>query len=912
MSESSSTFNNYVEEGSKLSSLKNLFSLLEKVGNFFKEMKKDISDVIGNVTDLYNNIKNGTYVTDFLKKLGLTDESIGILNKITGGSINALDGALGDLLDTGLAAIGTYGSEILNLAKANVYMPEYIFLPSIKALYVLGSDPNLNSTLFKTAIRHDMSKVLEWLDDINGTTYSIEEDTNKIAFEAAELGAFNVSKYVMKKMGKTWKSSINQPAYNSKEVNKIKEQDALYKEWFINVFKKVFLYSYGNFDVDEMKSFVEHTFDGPEIKMSNLGTNDKDFFLKYTITEEDVDIVAPLYTVKYDYAVGEKEKTYILPPNKNIKKLYVYAVNGAKNNPLESKVLHDRLKYPIYTINNNALSALTDTFRNSGLGQFISDAKDNYLAMISNLCIKSESILFDPMKQELKSWSDRTVIPDFIESSTSNLVPEYDDHIKKDPPSNETMVKLGLSYDRFGVIEITENTTLESITTELMNLLKDKPTLKYKHFFTTPYVDFKAFDEKTSEFYVYYDETFDKNADKQSNEFKDTICMVVAKYLVDKYITNESGYTIETLSSAYYELSKYFGIFKDYFDAIIDDNNNQNKDQSTGIKSLSFYEQVVDPQGNTIHIKDTGLVSVSPSGATSNLSFPSNYGTIVGMALDSNNNIIISVKTPDGEKYAYYMKNALNEWVLVETTDELENIFPGLGFNSPKNIAFYKAVYYDDKYYMVSTTDSKDVVKIYDNFSYKNVLGTIDVLDFVKLDSSKRIQGLSILTGNRLATLISNEVYILTLNENNLSLNSYRTLEPSLSDEEINVKENQIGTILDSVNVNYDDIYDIDIDDIETINNIVKYYKTYRPVRWMIKLDSKTLTITREEGKYVKSKVFTDYSNPNDDSIRKESDYYGNKRDTISSLDYKESKVFRNYLDSPPTVDGKPTNTDSN
>ena len=911
MSESSSTFNNYVEEGSKLSSLKDLFGALEKVGNFFKSMKEGISNVIGSVTDLYNNIKNSTYITDFLKKLGLTDESIGLLNKITGGSINALDGALGDMLDTGLAAIGTYGSELLNLVKANVYMPEDVFLPAVKALYVLGSDPNLNSTLYNTAIRHDMPKVLEWLDDINGTTYSIEEDTNKIAFEAAELGAFNISKYVMKKMGKTWKSSINQPAYNSKEVSKIKEQDALYKEWFINVFKKVFLYSYGNFDVNEMKSFIDHTFDGPTIKMSNLGTNDKDFFLKYTITEEDVDIIAPLYTVKYDYAVGKKEKTYILPPNKNIKKLYVYAVNGVKNNPLECKVLHDRLMYPIYTVNNDVLSALTDTFRNSGLGQFISDAKDNYLAMISDLCIKSESILFDPMKQELKSWGDRTVIPDFIETSTSNLVPEYDDYTKKDPPSNETMIKLGLSYDKFGVIEITENTTLDSITTELMNLLKDKPALKYKHIFTTSYVDFKDFDVKNSKFHIYYDETFDKNVDKQSNEFKDTICMVVAKYLIDKYITNESGYTIETLSSTYHELSKYFGTFRDYFDSITDDNDDQNKEQSTGIKSLSFYEQVVDPQGNTIQIKDTGLVSVSPSGAISNLSFPSNYGTIIGMALDSNNNLVISVKTSD-EKYAYYMKNAVGEWVLVETTDELENIFPGLGFNSPKNIVFYKAVYYDNKYYMVSTQDSKDVVKIYDNFSDKNVLGTIDVLDFIKLDSSKRIQGLSILTGNRLAVLISNTVYLLTLNENNLSLNSYRTLEPGLSDKEINVKENQIGTILDSVNVNYDDIYDIDIDDNETINNIVKYYKTYKPVKWVIKLDSKNLIITREEGKYVKSKIFTDYSNPDDDSIRKESDYYGNKRDTISSLDYKESKVFRNYLNSPPTVDGKTVKTDSN
>lgn len=904
MAESSSAFNNYIEEGSKLSSLKNLFGFLEKVGNFFKDLKQGISDAIGTVTDLYNNIKNSTYISNLLKKLGLTDEAIGIINKLTGGSINALDGALGDMLDTGLAAIETYGSEILNLVKANVYMPENVFLASVKALHAIGSDPNLNSTLFNTAIRHDMPKVLEWLDDINGTTYSIEEDTNHIAFEAAEFGAFNISKYVMEKMGKAWRISINQAAYNSEEVNKIKEQDALYKEWFIDVFKRVFLYSYGNFDVNKMKQFIEHTFDGPDIKMSNLGTSDRDFFLKYAITEEDVDIVAPLYTVRYDYAIGEKEKTYILPPNKNIKKLYVYAVNGVKNNPLESKALHDRLKYPIYTVNTSALSALTNTFRNSGIGQFISNAKDNYLAMISNLCIKSDPILFDPMKQDLKSWGDKTVIPDFIDSPTSSLAPGYDDYTKKEPPLNETMIKLGLTYDRFGVIEITENTTTDSITTELMNLLKDKPTLKYKHIFTTPYVDFKDLNVKTSKFHVYYDEVFDKNVDKQSNEFKDTICMVIVKYLIDKYITNESGYTLETLSSTYYELAKYFGLFKDYFDAMTDNSNDQNKEQSTGIKSLSFYEQIVDPQGNTIQIKDTGLVSVSPSGAVSNLKFPSNYGTVTGMALDSNNNIVVAVKTSDG-KYAYYMKNAVGEWILVETTDELENIFPGLGFNSPKNITFYKAVYYDDKYYVISTTDSKDVIKVYDNLSDKNVLGTIDALEFINLDSSKRIQGLSILTGNRLAALISNTVYLLTLGENNLSLTSYKALEPSLSDEEINVKENQIGTILDSVSINYDEIYDIDIDDAETINNIVKYYKTYKPIAWAIKVNNKQLTIVREEGKYVKSKIFTNYSDPNDDSVRKEVDYYGNKRDTISSLDYKESKVFRDYLDSPPTVDNE-------
>ena len=46
MAESSSAFNNYIEEGSKLSSLKNLFGLLEKVGNFFKDLKQGISNTI--------------------------------------------------------------------------------------------------------------------------------------------------------------------------------------------------------------------------------------------------------------------------------------------------------------------------------------------------------------------------------------------------------------------------------------------------------------------------------------------------------------------------------------------------------------------------------------------------------------------------------------------------------------------------------------------------------------------------------------------------------------------------------------------------------------------------------------------------------------------------------------------------
>ncbi len=352
MANSTSIFNNYVEEGSKLSSLKDFFSVFESIGGFIKSLKGKFNDVAGQLTGLYDKLKSSTYLSDWLSKLGLSSDALALVNKYTGGLLTAADSALGDMLDVGLAALKSYGNSILGEITAGIGMDENVFLTTVKTLYNIGSDPNYDLTLYNVAIAHDMPKVLEWLDGINGVTYDIDNSKADVAFIAASQGSFHVSKYIMNKMSKSHVEITSSPAYTTEEIKTIKDYDLRYKKWFVQVFKSVFLNSYGNLTPGELLSFL----DEPKyhLKAAHLGTSDVDYFKEFAITENDLDIIAPLYPVTYDYALGQKEETYILPKNRNVKKNYVLLVEMA-NFPLESKLLHDRLLYPLYTADDDAM-----------------------------------------------------------------------------------------------------------------------------------------------------------------------------------------------------------------------------------------------------------------------------------------------------------------------------------------------------------------------------------------------------------------------------------------------------------------------------------------------------------------------------------------------------------------------------
>ena len=112
MANSTSIFNNYVEEGSKLSSLKDFFSVFESIGGFIKQLKGAFSDVTGQLTGLYDKLKSSTYLSDWLSKLGLSSDALALVNKYTGGLLTAADSALGDMLDVSFTFLNNFRTKL--------------------------------------------------------------------------------------------------------------------------------------------------------------------------------------------------------------------------------------------------------------------------------------------------------------------------------------------------------------------------------------------------------------------------------------------------------------------------------------------------------------------------------------------------------------------------------------------------------------------------------------------------------------------------------------------------------------------------------------------------------------------------------------------------------------------------------
>lgn len=886
MANSTSIFNNYVEEGSKLSSLKDFFGNFEAIGGFIQSLKNAYSQVTGlmdKAMGLYDKIKSSSYVSDWLSKLGLSESALSLINSYTGGLLSAADGALGDMLDVGLAALKSYGSSILGEITAGTGLDEGVFLDTVKTLYNMGSDPNYDLTLYNVAIAHDMPKVLEWLDGINKVTYDIDSSKAEVALSAATVGSFHVSKYVMDKMSKAHVQITASPAYSDEEIKTIKDYDLRYKKWFVQVFKSIFLNSYGNLTPGELSSFL----DEPKyyLKAAHLGTSDVDYYKEFAITENDLDIIAPFYPVTYDYALGQKEEMYILPKNRNVKKNYVLLVEEA-NWPLESKLLHDRLVYPMYNVGHDMLNAMSNTFANSTLGQYLKKAKDQYLSMISLFAKKCEPILFNPASYNLKSWGDTTMIPDFIETATSQEIAGYD----VDAPIPSVMSKYGLSFEDFGTIETPSSMTLSDITSKVLLEIRATPSLQYKEDASTSFIDFTSYETSTALFQILYTDAVKQIDD---NEIRHTIiCYVIAKYLIDKYKIAETPRTVNELVSAYPDLRDYLIFFTDYYNGI----PTVSDDAATSPEDADYYESVINEDGTTSSVTDTGIVVTTPSGETSIDNKGISAGTVPTGITNIDGTTVIAAVTPAGET-SYYAKNPITgEYALLQTSDESPNICPGTGVANTKNIIFYKAIFYSGKYFIVDTDNGSKKISVVDNLETANVIASINVIGRLNLPDCT-IDGLSVLADGYIYMIIGESAgaYKMKLDD------EYNIVEiKHLSDipEDVMIKTTGIGTLLTAASINYDEEYDIDIDDPKIRSSIKNYYSKKIRQFWYLKLDKGTLTLNRSSGaEYTPSNLFKVYTAEDDPSARIEHDYYGNETTHINGTrDYTPSAVFEKYL----------------
>lgn len=171
-----------------------------------------------------------------------------------------------------------------------------------------------------------------------------------------------------------------------------------YRQLLAQHFKKLLVYSVGNFDTDKVNEYVKKY----NIIPAWFGDYDPEFNGKFKFTQMDVNSMAPFYTgdgfnkqIKNDLGdtrlvQTSKLPTYIILKNVYLKKIYILlnSVNiYGRNNQLSSEVLYERLKYPTMDF----LSQLAD----EALGYMIDDGLGR---LGIDVLLKIESAIYDYTK----------------------------------------------------------------------------------------------------------------------------------------------------------------------------------------------------------------------------------------------------------------------------------------------------------------------------------------------------------------------------------------------------------------------------------------------------------------------------------------------------------------------------------
>ena len=247
---------------------------------------------------------------------------------------------------------------------------------------------------------------------------------------------------------------------------------------------------------------------------------------------------------------------------------------------------------------------------------------------------------------------------------------------------------------------------------------------------------------------------------------------------------------------------------------------------------------------------------------------------------------------------AYYAKNPITgEYGLLQTGGKTPDICPGTGVANTRNIIFYKAIYYGGVYFIVDTKNASKKIFVVDNLETSNIIATINVISHLNL-SDCTIDGISVLADGYIYMVIGESAGVYRMK---LDADYNITTIERLSDipNSIMIKTTGIGTLLSAADINYDDEYDINIDDAKIRSSIRNYYSKKIRQFWYTKLNNGTITLNHTNSvEYASSNLFEIYNDENDPTARIEHDYLGN--DTVhinGTADYKPSLIFERYLE---------------
>jgi len=397
--------NNYIDKGKSLTSSVDLFNKLlsdSGKGGWLTGALSSLTGLMNNVTgglDAFkgyiNNTLDGFNLDSLLNKLGLGDNKLlkaladkfglksGLFDSWASDIINIgmswVDSALGDL--TGAAVLG-----VVSLLKDDSVYDQVILNSIVKPLRYTGSNPNYQNKLLKVCLESDLPKNLEYLDQYNNTQYDYTNTMWKRAIYSAQRGCYKVPKYICKILYKKYTDLSQGAATDNEEIAFV------YKNWIIEIFKNVLVYSFDNF-TDER--FIEFINEFPLIlkDFSYFGDNDEEMNNRYMITTSDIDVIAPKIELSefdngenktnfekswkdpgcglnFDATNITKIKEYIDIRNSYFKKIYIYMAHSDEipsSKRLVNEKLHKRLEYKNVDILSKANSEMINSLKNSKL-----------------------------------------------------------------------------------------------------------------------------------------------------------------------------------------------------------------------------------------------------------------------------------------------------------------------------------------------------------------------------------------------------------------------------------------------------------------------------------------------------------------------------------------------------------------
>lgn len=835
MAETVNSFNEYITEGSKLSNFADMFSSLEEMGRDMKSLKGTVDSVsnLSHLDSIRDKFKEATSLNEKintgLNKFGLTDKSIALLNKTTGGLLSKVD----PFIMSAYGAVETFGRTILEDAVSSIlskiYIPEDVFLIAIKGLAAAKSDPNYRNVLRGVILKHDLVKTIEWLDNFNGTKYAIQSSQTQDAIAASRYGSFKVATYIIKELKKTYQKIKVSPTLTDADENRKELEIVQYEHFYNTVIKNIFVYSYDNLTVEQ---FISITRQFPTFTPACLGTSDQRYSKRAMVSTSDIEILAPLRrykTLELMWNGSAEENVFIVPRNNNIKKLYVWlAFNSGLNDTerLVNEPLHKRLSYKILSTVEEAFYEAQKSLLNSPLGKYIFDTKDSYLGLIAKYVQETESYLFDPRKQDMITGEDRITLPDFRPAAdkedTKNKT--LDNYL----PKPAVMANANLTYDDFIVYYVDPSYNEERIVKDGITISRQKN----KQYVVSRVIIFhnpENLNETREDLYlIYHNDKFNSTISEPEREL--ILDFVLTKNIVDTYA--EKGYSLESIATMFPELNSNGVLyqFMDYINKLKEIYSGESNSDETGLNrnlsDINFYNQLLNEKGETLKIESTGVNVYNIFGEKVD-TFKDLPGTPVGIALVDGDTYALTLNQKNGEFGVYYSDNTVINWVKMDVNGSDAVVLPGIGITSIYQINLFKSFYYNNILFIINNG---------------KILWSTDRINFTELlitfsHSEEIIVGLSFLPDGNLYLLTNRYFYM--IEKFNINETPYNLIALSSSIDKFKVIEGVVGTVINAVSIPLGTIDDFDINDKRIVNKLIQYYNTARLMYYWYSTESK-------------------------------------------------------------------------